>query len=160
MLPLIDTWFRDHNLYLPSPPPRPNIHHLVLPPLAPTVHDQIPIKARARDAAVIRPDFHPLSILQRDLVFGFTIPHQDAMFLGDFAHLPTGVNTGKVRTWGGVRGEVTAPGHKKAPAGVIHSGDAALVGDGFSAEGEAACVDEGFGGGVFAAGGVEGGYFC
>lgn len=82
------------------------------------------------------------------------------MFLGDFVYLLIGVNMGKIRIWGGVRGEVIVLGYKKVLVGVIYFGDVVFVGDGFFVEGEVVCVDEGFGGGVFVVGGVEGGYFC
>ena len=137
---------------LPSAPPRPDIHDLVLAALVPAVHDQIPVKPGTGDAAVVRPDAHSLSVLKGHFVLLPALPCQDAVLLADPADLPPVMYAWEFRAWHGV---VQTPRHDESPAGIVVSRDLALVRHGLAAEGERAGVDEGFCGTVGAAIGVD-----
>jgi hypothetical protein len=101
---------------------------------------------------MVRPHTHSLTVLKRNLVLFLTVPGQDAVLLANTADLPTVMDAWEVGAW---RRVVQTPRHQEAPAGVVLPGDLAFICHGLAAEGQRAGVDQGFGGAVGAAAGVD-----
>ena len=122
------------NMYGINPTSKNN---LVLPPLLPTIHNQVPIKRRTGNTRVVRPDADFIAHRQGHFLLLWPVPGQDAVFLADAADLPPAMDSGKVRAWHGLSGlqSVASPGHEVSPGGVVGAGDGALVCYGLAAEG-------------------------
>lgn len=127
----------DITSYSPTPPPRPNINHLVLPPLIPTIHDQVPIERRTGNTRMVRPHADFVAHREGHFLLLWPVPTQDAVFLADSTDLPPAMDPGEVRAWYGLSGlqSVRAPGHDVAPGGVVGTWDGAFVCYGLAAEG-------------------------
>jgi hypothetical protein len=140
----------------PTPPPRPNVHHLILLPLSPTIHNQVPVITRSGNAAMVRPYPHPLPVLKlRNFKATLEpiilhLPRHDPMLLADPLDPPSICYAGEVGPWKGLFSGEGPPGHEDPPPVV----ELAVV-DGLAAEGESAGVDEVFGCFVRAAAGVD-----